>query len=325
MKIKRIMALATALLMCTTTAFAHSGRTDSRGGHRDNKNVSGLGPYHYHCGGYPAHLHTNGVCPYKGGGSVSSSSSSSASSAKSIYVDPNRNNVYLMHTMPQMTVGESFTADAVSNNSAAITWYSSDSSIASVDSNGTVTAIAPGTAVITASNGYKSQSYTVTCKGYMSYTNTKAEIDGNAIQAYKYNSDIYVLCSDLSGYGFNASFTSGEEGSRVTISESGEAPVPKEVISYPDGKIAYEVLPTAINVICSGDEAYSKSANGDGRMFVAFSDLDAFGLVSFDYTTNTISLTTGEPEVIDVSDGTIYNSSSYAYSNQALLDELFNQ
>lgn len=58
------------------TAFAHSGRTDSAGGHRDNNNVSGLGYYHYHCGGYPAHLHTNGRCPYKSGGSSSGSYSS---------------------------------------------------------------------------------------------------------------------------------------------------------------------------------------------------------------------------------------------------------
>ncbi len=43
---------------------AHQGRTDSNGGHRDNKNKSGLGSYHYHCGGYPAHLHPNGECPY---------------------------------------------------------------------------------------------------------------------------------------------------------------------------------------------------------------------------------------------------------------------
>lgn len=49
--------------MCNIT-FAHSGRTDSNGGHRDNKNKSGLGRYHYHCGGHPAHLHANGVCPY---------------------------------------------------------------------------------------------------------------------------------------------------------------------------------------------------------------------------------------------------------------------
>ncbi|MCD7992296.1 MAG: YHYH domain-containing protein [Clostridia bacterium] len=49
-------------------AQAHSGRTDGNGGHRDNKNASGLGSYHYHCGGHPAHLHPDGVCPYGGGG-----------------------------------------------------------------------------------------------------------------------------------------------------------------------------------------------------------------------------------------------------------------
>ncbi len=46
------------------TAQAHSGRTDSSGGHKDNKNKSGLGNYHYHCGGHPPHLHKSGVCPY---------------------------------------------------------------------------------------------------------------------------------------------------------------------------------------------------------------------------------------------------------------------
>ncbi len=46
------------------TASAHSGRTDSSGGHHDYKNASGLGSYHYHHG-YPAHLHENGVCPYE--------------------------------------------------------------------------------------------------------------------------------------------------------------------------------------------------------------------------------------------------------------------
>lgn len=56
-------------------ADAHSGRTDSSGGHRDNKNKSGLGSYHYHCGGHPAHLHTKGVCPYSSSTSNSNSSS----------------------------------------------------------------------------------------------------------------------------------------------------------------------------------------------------------------------------------------------------------
>ena len=39
--------------------FAHSGRTDSSGGHKD----SSTGEYHYHHG-YPAHQHKNGNCPY---------------------------------------------------------------------------------------------------------------------------------------------------------------------------------------------------------------------------------------------------------------------
>ncbi|MCG4715607.1 hypothetical protein L0P75_16385, partial [Faecalibacillus intestinalis] len=55
---------------------------DSSGGHRDNKNKSGLGSYHYHCGGHPAHLHTNG-CPYTGGGSSESSSSQGGSNSNS--------------------------------------------------------------------------------------------------------------------------------------------------------------------------------------------------------------------------------------------------
>lgn len=39
--------------------FAHSGKTDSNGGHNDNVN----GGYHYHHG-HPAHDHPNGECPY---------------------------------------------------------------------------------------------------------------------------------------------------------------------------------------------------------------------------------------------------------------------
>lgn len=65
-------------------ADAHSGRTDANGGHRDNKNKSGLGSYHYHCGGYPAHLHPDGVCPYSSSASKSNTSSTKKStSAKS--------------------------------------------------------------------------------------------------------------------------------------------------------------------------------------------------------------------------------------------------
>lgn len=62
---KRVFALLMVLILAVTgVAAAHSGRTDSSGGHKDNQNKSGLGSYHYHCGGHPPHLHSGGVCPY---------------------------------------------------------------------------------------------------------------------------------------------------------------------------------------------------------------------------------------------------------------------
>lgn len=48
-----------ALLSLIINVEAHGGRTDEAGGHYDYS----TGEYHYHHG-YPAHQHTNGVCPY---------------------------------------------------------------------------------------------------------------------------------------------------------------------------------------------------------------------------------------------------------------------
>ncbi len=55
-----LILLSISLLLTTSiSSFAHSGRTDGNGGHRDNIN----GGYHYHHG-YPAHDHPDGECPY---------------------------------------------------------------------------------------------------------------------------------------------------------------------------------------------------------------------------------------------------------------------
>lgn len=82
-----VLSLLFILTLTTQCAFAHSGRTDSSGGHKDNKNKSGLGYYHYHCGGHPAHLHNNGVCPY------SNNQSSSNTSSSSTFTNSSNNNV----------------------------------------------------------------------------------------------------------------------------------------------------------------------------------------------------------------------------------------
>ena len=76
-----ILLIFLGIISMVTSVHAHSGKTDSNGGHRDNKNKSGLGSYHYHCGGHPAHLHTDGVCPYSSGLKLNKSGMSSSSSS----------------------------------------------------------------------------------------------------------------------------------------------------------------------------------------------------------------------------------------------------
>ena len=58
---KRIIAflLCLVLVCLPASSLAHSGRTDSGGGHWNHS----TGEYHYHHG-HPAHQHTFGVCPY---------------------------------------------------------------------------------------------------------------------------------------------------------------------------------------------------------------------------------------------------------------------
>ena len=159
---KILVLLLVFCILFSSVCFAHSGRTDSSGGHKDNKNVSGLGSYHYHCGGYPAHLHTGGVCPYSGGGSSSSSTSTSSSSSSTTTktVQKNVTSIKVSDTSVELKVGESFEATAEALPSTAedktLTWKSNDETIAIVDS-GEITGIADGNAIITVEsvNGIK--------------------------------------------------------------------------------------------------------------------------------------------------------------------------
>ena len=82
-KIVSVLIIILTILSIQISVYSHSGRTDANGGHKDNKNKSGLGSYHYHCGGHPAHLHPNRVCPYSSSSKSSTSSSESGSSSSS--------------------------------------------------------------------------------------------------------------------------------------------------------------------------------------------------------------------------------------------------
>ena len=180
---KRILSVLTICFLVLTmvmSAFAHSGRTDSSGGHRDNKNKSGLGSYHYHCGGYPPHLHSNGVCPYKGSTTKNSSSSSSTStnsSASNIAPKIVYATKIVVPNMPStIEAGESITLNASVYPQNAqdknISWESGDTSIVTVDSNGKLTAVGVGKTIITGktSRGTASQ-----------FTITVAEVEAKSI------------------------------------------------------------------------------------------------------------------------------------------------
>lgn len=189
-KVLTIIAILCLIIAIAGNSFAHSGRTDSSGGHKDNKNKSGLGSYHYHCGGYPAHLHDNGVCPYSSNSyssssstsyssestnntnstaSTESSSSDSVTTSSSVEDIPTpistpepiieAEKVEINERISSMKVGETnkLTATITPENTEDknITWESNDEDVATVSSTGKVVALEAGTVNITAttSNG----------------------------------------------------------------------------------------------------------------------------------------------------------------------------
>ena len=170
-KIVSILLIALSIISIGISAYAHSGRTDSSGGHKDNKNKSGLGSYHYHCGGHSAHLHTNGVCPYSSSSSSKKSSTTSSSAKKTTTtktttvpattepVNVDVTEIKINENIENLELGESkvLTATITPSNATDknITWKSSDENIATISSEGEIIAKNSGTVDITAttSNG----------------------------------------------------------------------------------------------------------------------------------------------------------------------------
>lgn len=145
------------MLVFYNNSYGHSGRTDSNGGHKDNKNVSGLGSYHYHCGGNPPHLHENGVCPYDSNQNSNDLETTSNTSEKSLSNNlPTIIEVKSVNLLPldrELKVGESIklNAEILPENATdkTISWTSSDQNILKVDNNGNIVALNKGNAKVT--------------------------------------------------------------------------------------------------------------------------------------------------------------------------------
>ena len=80
-----LMVFICAFLLVSQGSFAHAGSTDDFGGHTDNE----TGEYHYHHG-YPAHQHTNGICPYEFDDRTGYRSGPSSSSSSKSYPQQNK-------------------------------------------------------------------------------------------------------------------------------------------------------------------------------------------------------------------------------------------
>lgn len=225
--VKRIVvALCTIVLAIATpmNVFAHSGRTDSSGGHKDNKNKSGLGSYHYHCGGYPAHLHPNGICPYKGGG-TSSNTSSASTSTPVVNSPPSPSSVSIACSKTTLRKGESVSISATVNPNNAydtsVTWSSSDPSVVGI-SNGKILAKNFGAAVVTAmaANGVK-QTIRITVQ---EVTAQKVTVSGLPETEDLYVGDTFILSADIEPADVDNPFISWSSSDKrvATVSENGK-------------------------------------------------------------------------------------------------------
>lgn len=201
-KIVTIFFIVLTIIFIGFNAYAHSGRTDANGGHRDNKNKSGLGSYRYHCGGNPAHLHTNGVCPYSSTTKKSSASSSSSKTETSTSTNTNKaqpttvevEQIKINENIEELDVGNSIllTVTITPENATDknIKWESSDENIAEVTSWGTVVAKKTGIVTITARsiNG-KTSSVEINVK-------EKKEAQNTAIITSSVNSSNNIITSN---------------------------------------------------------------------------------------------------------------------------------
>lgn len=174
---KIIIILSLLISLINVDVFAHSGRTDSNGGHKDNQNKSGLGSYHYHCGGYSPHLHNNGVCPY-----TTSSVTKTESTVKEEPKEVLAESVKINQGNIDIYVGESKTlTTTIYPNYASnknVTWQSSNDNIVVVSSNGKIIAISEGKANITASTS-NNQKDEITVEVLSANINTNSKSEKN--------------------------------------------------------------------------------------------------------------------------------------------------
>lgn len=101
----------------------------------------------------------------------------------------------------EMTVGSTYSLTASPKPSTAfVNWSTSNSSVATVSSTGTVTAVSPGSAVITAKINYGNKSYSSSCSVTVKANPGNSELDVYFEARYDDNGDNTITITDFLGY-----------------------------------------------------------------------------------------------------------------------------
>lgn len=254
MKCKQVLAVILAFLLalsCSSNTFAHSGRTDGSGGHRDKQNKSGLGSYHYHCGGHSAHLHSNGVCPYKKYSTYSKKQTGTSNSNAYLWSEKA---LYKSETKKQDVL--------VETNEITELPIQNQSNIK--QDNGVI--------------------------GSVVETDIKAYINGTEIPAYNFNGNMIIIGSDLRFYGFNVVYNDYLRTSSVSLASDGGVwdPIITNDDSVNTGTEIMDVYETDIKVLINGSAV--TGYNVEGKMAFCFSELASVGTYYYDNDSRTTNL-----------------------------------
>ncbi len=116
-------------------------------------------------------------------------------------------------TSAVLSEGELVQIDVISKDAPVLTWTSSNPGIAGVDGSGIVSAVGPGTAVITATTGAYSASFTVTVEGDAPVLPTISPGDVNAdAQVDAVDAAMILVEAAKQGAGIATSFTDVQAG-----------------------------------------------------------------------------------------------------------------
>lgn len=284
-------------------ALGHSGRTDSAGGHKDNKNKSGLGGYHYHCGGHPPHLHSGGICPYsaKSSNSAGSSSSKSGGSSSNTTANP----IQIKNQKSNIVVGEEYILEvSATDGSTAYTYTSSEPTVAEVTPEGKVIAHAVGKTEITIKTSVgKTRSFTLAVKE-VAATSIAFEVSADTHTLYVGQSYIpTVVFTPENTTNKEVGFSSSDEsvvsvaGTNFSANKEGTATI---TATSANGTIATltivveQILPTGIQI-----------ATPSITLFLGDSHNLSYEVFPADATNTTVHIQADDEKVVDIKENTI--------------------